>query len=132
MSEGGGPGTVAGSAARLKPVWHWWAVRCKENHGRFHAYPRRLTSTVAPLKWLPTCTSWPFLPSSPPPSKVEWLASWRLRDPRHHSPETCLNVDELALSTQMSDDANTNMCLQVGTAWGMQFRCWSGHTRLPG
>ncbi len=40
--------------------------------------------------------------------------SWRLRDPTHYSPEACLNVDQLALCYAMNDDADANMCLQVG------------------
>eukprot|EP00198_Chlamydomonas_reinhardtii_P009163 XP_001698500.1 predicted protein [Chlamydomonas reinhardtii] len=59
---------------------------------------------------------------------VEWLSSWRLRDLVHYSPESCLNIDQLAYSYALQDSVDANMTMQVELMDGMQgaSRCGSG------
>ncbi|GLC46992.1 hypothetical protein PLESTM_002005400 [Pleodorina starrii] len=44
---------------------------------------------------------------------VNWLSSWRLRDLVHYSPDTCLNLEQLALSYALADSMDANMSMQV-------------------
>ncbi|KAG2428733.1 hypothetical protein HXX76_011436 [Chlamydomonas incerta] len=59
---------------------------------------------------------------------IEWLSSWRLRDLVHYSPESCLNIDQLAYSYALQDSVDANMTMQVELMDGMQgaSRCGSG------
>ncbi|KXZ46215.1 hypothetical protein GPECTOR_46g284 [Gonium pectorale] len=44
---------------------------------------------------------------------VQWLSSWRLRDLVHFSPESCLNLDQLAVSYALADSLDANISMQV-------------------
>ncbi|KAG2449635.1 hypothetical protein HYH02_005168 [Chlamydomonas schloesseri] len=59
---------------------------------------------------------------------VEWLSSWRLRDLINYSPESCLDIDQLAYSYALQDSVDANMTMQVELMDGMQgaSRCGSG------
>ncbi|GIL68018.1 hypothetical protein Vafri_21342 [Volvox africanus] len=44
---------------------------------------------------------------------ITWMSSWRLRDLVHYSPESCLNLEQLALSYALADSMDANMSMQV-------------------
>ncbi|GIL78104.1 hypothetical protein Vretimale_7416 [Volvox reticuliferus] len=44
---------------------------------------------------------------------INWMSSWRLRDLVHYSPESCLNIEQLALSYALADSMDANMSVQV-------------------